>query len=258
MYQWRGSSLAAGRPDRHAFGMPENPSPDVFLEAFAGAPVRTLGAGEVLIAAGATATEVFNILSGMLMVSRTGHDGRRQVLSFLFRDNFVGLTATDHYFFTVEAVTESQVVCCSRASFTKRLMSDPRSEHAFVNMMFRVLEDMLDQVYSLGQRTAVERLAVFLLYLRHWRKLSEDIPDDIDPRLREVRLPMTREDIADFLGLQKETVSRSFRQLEERGLIAREHSGSVQLQDLGALRELAGILDFAAPARLIGRRRAEL
>jgi CRP-like cAMP-binding protein len=219
--------------------MQESPSPDVFLEAFADAPVRTLAAGEVLIAAGARATEVFNILNGMLMVSRTGHDGRRQVLSFLFRDNFVGLTATDHYFFTVEAVTESRVACCSRA-----------------NMMFRVLEDMLDQVYSLGQRTAVERLGVFLLYLRHWRKLSEAIPDDADPRLREVKLPMTREDIADFLGLQKETVSRSFRQLEERGLINREQSGSVHLLDLAALRQLAGIVDFAAPARLIGRRLA--
>jgi CRP/FNR family transcriptional regulator len=231
--------------------MLDSPSPDVFLEAFDGAPVRRLAPGEVLIAAGTTANEVFNILSGMLMVSRTGRDGRRQVLSFLFRDNFVGLTATDHYFFTVEAVTESRVACCSRVAFNRRLMSDPRAEHAFVNMMFRVLEDMLDQVYSLGQRNAVERLAVFLLYLRHWRKFSEAIQDDGDPRLHEVQLPMTREDIADFLGLQKETVSRSFRQLEEQGLITRVQGGGVQLLDLPALRELAGILDFASPARLL-------
>lgn len=226
---------------------------DVFLDAFDGAPTRDLAPGEVLIGAGAPANQVFNILSGMLMLSRAGRDGRRQVLSFLFRDNFVGLTATDHYFFTVEAVTQARVVCCSRAAFNASLARDPAAERAFLNMMFRVLEDMLDTVYSLGQRTALERLAVFVLYLRYWRRLTEGVVNDDDPALNEVRLPMTREDIADFLGLQKETVSRGFRQLEDQGLISREHSHAVQIRNLGALRELAGISDFAAPARLVSR-----
>jgi CRP/FNR family transcriptional regulator len=224
---------------------------DIFLDAFEGAPVRDLQPGETLIAAGAPADQVFNILSGMLMLSRTGRDGRRQVLSFLVRDNFVGLTATDSYFFTVEAVTSTRVACCSRAAFNARLSADPAAERAFLNMTFRVLEDMLDAIYSLGQRTAVERLAVFLLYLRHWRRLSDSIADDGDPALNDVSLPMTREDIADFLGLQKETVSRSFGQLEERGLIRRLDSHCVRIVDLPALRELAGVMDFAAPRRLM-------
>lgn len=225
--------------------------PDIFLDAFDSAPVRDLQPGEVLIAAGAPADQVFNILSGMLMLSRTGRDGRRQVLSFLFRDNFLGLTATDRYFFTVEAVTPARVACCSRAAFNARLEQDPAAERAFLNMMFRVLEDMVDAIYSLGQRTALERLAVFLLYLRHWRRLSEGITDDLQPALNDVSLPMMREDIADFLGLKKETVSRSFGQLEERGLIRRSGSHRVRIADLAALRELAGVVDFAAPRRLV-------
>jgi CRP/FNR family transcriptional regulator len=224
---------------------------DVFLDAFNDAPTRDLEPGEVLIAAGAPADQVFNIVSGMLMLSRTGRDGRRQVLSFLVRDNFVGFTATDCYFFTAEAVTQTRVACCSRAAFNTRLEADPESERTFLNMTFRVLEDMLDAVYSLGQRTALERLAVFLLYLRHWRRLSDAITDDADARLNEVSLPMTREDVADFLGLQKETVSRSFGQLEERGLIRRLDNHRVHITDLLALRELAGVMDFAAPRRLV-------
>ena len=224
---------------------------DIFLDIFDDAPVRHLAAGEVLIAAGAPAEEVFNILDGMLMVSRTGRDGRRQVLSFLFRDNFVGLTATDHYFFTVEAVVPTQVACRSRQAFNTQLANDPEAERAFLNMMFRVLEDVVDALYSLGQRTAVERLAVFLLYLRHWRRLAAGLTDDADPALREVSLPMRREDIADFLGLQKETVSRSFGQLEARGLIRRLDSQRVAIADLAALRDLAGVMDFAAPRRLV-------
>jgi len=222
---------------------------DVFLDIFDAAPVRVLAPGEVLINAGGPADQVFNVLSGVLRVSRTGTDGRRQVLSFLFRDNFVGLTATDTYFFSVEAVTAARVACCPRRQLNERLARDPVAERAFLNMMFRVLEDILDVVYSLGQRSAIERLAVFLLYLRHWRRLTEGPADDLSPELADIQVPMSREDIADFLGLKKETVSRSFKELEARGLIRRQDSHRVRVVDLKALRDLAGIRDFASPRR---------
>lgn len=223
---------------------------DVFLDIFDSAPVRDLEPGEVLITAGEPATQVFNILSGVLRLTRTGTDGRRQVLAFLFRDNFVGLTATDTYFFSVEAVTQARVSHCPRRELDERLARDPAAERAFLNMMFRVIEDILDVVYSLGQRTAVERLAVFLLYLRHWRRLTEGLADDNDPALAEIHIPMSREDIADFLGLKKETVSRSFRDLEDRGLIRRLDTHRIGVHDLKTLRQLAGIWDFASPRRL--------
>jgi len=223
---------------------------NVFLEVFDNVPTRNLAPGEILINAGAPADHVFNVLDGMLMLSRTGGDGRRQVLSFLFRDNFVGITASDHYFFTVEAVTETRVACCSRKTLMNRLVSDPVAERTFMNMTFRVLEDILDVVYSLGQRTAHERLAVFLLYLRHWKRLSDKLEDDHDPRLNHVGLPMSREDIGDFLGLKKETVSRSFRQLEDKGLIERDSSHQVHIAALDGLRQMAGVHDFSSPRRL--------
>jgi CRP-like cAMP-binding protein len=225
-------------------------SHDLFLDVFDDGPVLTLEPGEVLVHAGARADRVFNILNGMVMVSRTGGDGRRQILSFLVRNNFVGLTTTDDYFFTVEAVMPTEVAICPRAALMERLANDSKAELAYLNMLHRVLEDAYDLVYSLGQRTAVERLAVFLLYLRHWHRISDSIPDDKDRRLNQVTLPMSREDIADFLGLKKETVSRSFRQLEERGLIHRDERNLVSIRELAALRELAGICDFASPRHL--------
>jgi CRP/FNR family transcriptional regulator len=223
---------------------------DVFLDVFEGAPVRELKPGEVLILAGADADQVFNIVAGTLMVSRIGNDGRRQVLSFLFQDNFVGLSATDTYFFTVEAVTVAQVVCRPRTVLEERLEQDPVAERAFLNMVFRVLENALDLVYSLGQRTAVERLAVFLLYLRHRHLLASKLAKD-SQELLIVDLPMSRQDMADFLGLKKETVSRSFTQLDEQGLIARPDNFHAEILDLDGLRELAGIQDFSSPLRLV-------
>lgn len=226
-----------------------SPEQDLFLDIFDGAPTRMLAAGEVLIHAGATASHVFNIESGMLMVSRTGGDGRRQVLGFLFRDNFVGLTATDQYFFTVEAVMPSRVTSRPRSILLEHLTGNPEYERTFMNMMFRVLEDAFDLIYSIGQRTANERLAVFILYLRHWRRLSENLRD-ADARLGFVDLPMSRADIGDFLGLKKETVSRSFKQLEQKSLIRRQDAKAVEIIDLARLRKLAGIGDFAAPRRM--------
>jgi len=225
-------------------------SHDLFLDVFDAAPVLDLEPGEALVHAGAKADRVFVILNGMVMVSRTGGDGRRQILSFLVRDNFVGLTSTDDYFFTVEAVVPTEVAVCSRAALMERLANDPEAERTYLNMLHRILEDAYDLVYSLGQRTAIERLAVFLLYLRYWRRVSEGIQDDRDRRLNQIALPMGREDIADFLGLKKETVSRSFRQLEERELINRDERSLVSIRNLGELRKLAGIWDFASPRHL--------
>jgi CRP/FNR family transcriptional regulator len=226
---------------------------DVFLDVFEGAPVRELKAGESLIYAGAAADQVFNIVEGTLMVSRIGNDGRRQVLSFLFRDNFVGLSATDTYYFSVEAVTPASVVCLPRQALERHLEQDPLAERAFLNMVFRVLENALDLVYSLGQRTAVERLAVFLLYLRHRHMLTAKLPES-SAELNLVELPMSRQDMADFLGLKKETVSRTFTQLDKKGLISRPDNLHAELLDLHGLRELAGIQDFSSPMRLVAAR----
>ena len=100
---------------------PSSAPHDLFLDIFDGSPVLKLEPGEVLIHAGATADRVFNVLDGMVMVSRTGSDGRRQILTFLGRDNFVGRTSTNDYSFPVEAVLPTQVPVCPRAPLTTRL-----------------------------------------------------------------------------------------------------------------------------------------
>ncbi len=90
---------------------------------------------------------------------------------------------------------------------------------------------------------------MFLLYLRHRWQICEEITDDLDPLLNTVDLPMSRQDIADFLGLKKETVSRSFSELDNRGLISRPGSRHAVIERLVELRVLAGVTDFASPLR---------
>ena len=223
---------------------------DIFLDVFDAAPQRQLEPGEMLIHAGEPATEVFNVVDGMLLVSRPGLDGRRQVLSFLFSNYFVGLTASDRYDFSVQAVTPAVVASRPRTMLDQRLAQDPQAERAFISMTYRVLEDLIDLAYSLGQRSARERLAVFVLYLRHRYLLSQGIPASRDDALRDIELPMSRMDIADFLGLEKETVSRSLAQLEQAGLIRRAGAKHLRITDLPGLRDTAGVQDFASPLRM--------
>ena len=235
---------------RHAIRVSDkDKNGDVFLEVFTEAPMRKLAAGETLFQAGERAEQVFNIVSGTLMASRIGKDGRRQVMSFLFKNNFVGLTTANHYFFSVEAVTQAQISYLARQTLETHLQANSAAERTFRDMVLRVLENSLDLVYSLGQRTALERLAVFLLYLRHRHQISVGITDDHDRSLDTVELPMSRQDIADFLGLKKETVSRCFTELDNRGLISRPGSRHAFIEQLAELRELAGVVDFASPLR---------
>ena len=229
---------------------------DIFLDVFKAATSRRLQPGEVLIHAGDPAERVYTILDGMLMVSRLGLDGRRQVLSFMFPGHFVGLTASRVYNFTIEAVVPSVVAGQPRKLLDRRLASDRAAERAFIAMTYRAMDNLIDLVFSLCQRTARERLAVFVLYLRHRYLLAAGLALADDQAMRLVPLPMSRVDIADFTGLKKETVSRSLAQLEREGLLARRGDRDVEILDLAGLRQVAGVLDFSSPMRMPGDRPA--
>ena len=116
-------------------------------------------------------------------------------------------------------------------------------------MVYRVLENSMDLVYSLGQRTAVERVAVFLLYLRNRNKVARNLADD-SLELAQVALPMSRQDIADFLRAQERNGEP---QLHPAGrawpdLPSLITPGRLSMISPG-LRKLAGIEDFSSPLR---------
>lgn len=218
-----------------------------FFSIFEGAPVKELEPGETLVFEGESARYVYNTLEGMLMLFRSGSDGRRQVLAFIWPNNFVGLSALGNYRFSAKALIPSRVAYRKRVALQELFKRDATAEHEFVNMIFRVLEGLLDQVYFLGQRNSVERLAVFLSLL-HSR--DNQFGHLLEPQLHNhaaplLNLPMTRTDIADFLGLKIETVSRGLRRLSEMELIKLQGTHAVELRDLEGLNRLAGVEDLA-------------
>lgn len=171
-----------------------------------------LNAGDGLTRADDPARHVFNITSGSVRVYRLLPDGRRQITGFLFAGDFLGLATGDTYVFSAEAI-EPVTVCRFRKSDYRTLIREtPALETALLERATHELAAAQNQMLLLGRKTALERVSTFLL----------EIPAH-DPARRgppgSVHLPMTRAEIADYLGLSIETVSRVLTRLKTQGVI---------------------------------------
>ena len=170
-----------------------------------------LKAGEGLIRQGDPAGHVFNITSGSVRVYKLLPDGRRQITGFLFAGDFVGLATGEDYAFSAEAIEDATLCRFRKSDYRALIRQAPALESALLERATHELAAAQNQMLLLGRKTALERVASFLL------NLPEDPVRPATDGL--VRLPMTRAEIADYLGLTIETVSRVFSRLKTTGVI---------------------------------------
>jgi len=203
---------------------------------------RQFEIGEHLMTEGSSTEYFFDILNGTVALARNGRDGRRQILSFMGARQILGAASTPGYPNLATALTPVTAISYPRIALEKALDSTPGFASKFRVVLTRILESAHDHVYTIGQRSAVERVASFLLYLRaNQARFSPDGPRE---KSEFIDLPMTRLDIADFLGLTIETVSRAFSALKKQGVIDFKDSHSCQLIKLNTIRDLGGRDDF--------------
>ncbi len=177
------------------------------------AEVVTLGAEAVLTREGDPAPYVFNITSGSLRVYKLLPDGRRQITGFLFAGDFLGLVIGEFYVFSAEAIEPTTVCRFRKGPFRALVESSPPLEHALLHRTSHELAAAQNQMLLLGRKTAIERLASFLLDLPGHDPARPTAPG-------HVRLPMRRGEIADYLGLTIETVSRVLTRMKAQGIIS--------------------------------------
>ncbi|URD60785.1 helix-turn-helix domain-containing protein [Sphingomonas sp. KRR8] len=192
-----------------------------------------VAAGETLFHEGDPATQVFNLTGGALRLTRLLPDGRRQVLGFRFPGDFVGIGEHASQPFTAEALQDSSLCRFSRARFEEFAADYPELGRALFRKATRELAAAQAQLLLLGRKSAPERLASFLLELAD-RQAGAD-----QAQRPFVDLPMSRSDIADHLGLTKETISRLLAQFRAGRLLRLEALNRVELLDRTALRALA-------------------
>lgn len=194
-----------------------------------------LAPGETLVLDGDPADHVYNVISGELMMTRLGSDGRRQILAFLPAGTFIGFASEDHYRFNVEALTACELCRFDRDKLEPLFAAHPEMERRFREMAARVIDAKLDLIFALGRRNATERIAAFLLHLRDLQRQGDD-----DIQGRSWRIPISRADMADYLGLTIETVSRVLSRLKANGIVRVPTLHSFEILDEQGLERAAG------------------
>ncbi len=188
--------------------------------------------GDPLFDEGEDATHLYSVTAGAMKVYKLLPDGRRQIIGFLFAGDFLGLADDEAYAYSAEAITHSALCRFPRRKLEALLERYPRMERRLLGMASHELAAAQEQMLLLGRKTAKEKIASFLLSLG---RRAEQRGQTANP----VSVPMSRNDIGDFLGLTTETVSRTFTQLRQAKLIALMPAGRVDLLDVEALQDIA-------------------
>jgi CRP/FNR family transcriptional regulator, anaerobic regulatory protein len=180
---------------------------------------------------GDAAEYIYSVAGGAVKLYKLMTDGRRQIVGFLFSGDMFGLAMDGGYAYTAETVSPSQVCRFANRKLDSLKDEVPRLERKLFSMTVKDLVAAQEQMLLLGRKTAREKVATFLIKLSHRAEL-QGLPAS------PVALPMSRADIADYLGLTIETVSRTFTQLKRDGVIGLPASGHVLLTQPDTLREL--------------------
>jgi len=157
-------------------------------------------------------TSFYNLLEGVMRLYKLLPDGRRQIVGFALPGDFLGMATSARHSFSADAIGAVAVCRFSKASFAGFIKDKPHLLRRINELAIRELSQAQDHMVLLGRRSAEEKVATFLI---GWR----DRLVQLNGPSKTVALPMSRQDIADFLGLTIETVSRTFTKLERDGVI---------------------------------------
>lgn len=159
---------------------------------------------------------VYQVVSGAVRTYKLLNDGRRQIGSFHLSGDVFGLESGSAHRLTAEAIVDTTVRLVKRRNLEAVAGKDITVAHKLWAMTACDLRHAEDHMLLLGRKTAMERVATFLL--------------EMDRRLAVagmMALPMCRRDIGDYLGLTLETISRTLSQLNNQGIL--EFSGARQI-----------------------------
>ncbi len=187
----------------------------------------TYGRNAEIYGADEPAEFIYKVVAGSVRTYKLLDDGRRQIGAFHLPGDIFGLESSGSHRFSAEAVSETIVIAIKRSTLASLAQTDAAIARELWQMTARELDHVHDQMVLLGRSSAMERVATFLLEMS---SRSEN--------RHEFELPMSRQDIADYLGLTIETVSRTISAIERKALIELSGSRKVRLKNRAALRSL--------------------
>jgi CRP/FNR family transcriptional regulator len=195
---------------------------------------RQLEAGEQLMWEGDEAVLVANVIDGVLKLASHSADGGEQILGLAYPSDFLGRPFGETAPYGVEALTEAQICVFERKDFDRFARDHPRLEHKLLERTLTELDRSRRWMMLLGRMNAGQKVASFLL------ELTDRLGKAGAGGETLVILPLSRQQIADVLGLTIETVSRQLSRLRSAGLIDTPSRREIVLRDKRELEELAG------------------
>ena len=195
---------------------------------------RTHDAGTVLLHEADRVESHANIMKGVVKLSKVLADGRQQIVGLQFAPDFLGRPLGEENATTVEAASDVRVCGFPKSTLDRLIAENPDLEHRLLAQTLKELDEAREWMVTLGRKTAAEKVASFL-YL-----LASHIDPEADGGASTFLLPLSRSDIADFLGLTTETVSRQMTRLRQVGVIAIENRRKITIPVSERLLEEAG------------------
>ncbi|WP_218014140.1 Crp/Fnr family transcriptional regulator [Rubellimicrobium roseum] len=204
------------------------------------ARVRTVPAKTVLVREGERPNEIGFVLSGILALTRFLPSGRAQISGLLAPTDMYGRIFSGRSRHHVESLSEARLICFDRAHFEALVAKDAEVERVLLTHVLDELDIAREWVLLLNGSKVIERVASFLILLmsRH----GGGLPDARAPMTLQV--PLSREDLASYLGTRPETLSRAFHELADKGIIHITDPYRFDVVNLPALIKVSG-RDFA-------------
>lgn len=198
---------------------------------------RKFEAGQMVIWSGDKMDFVGSVVSGIASLTQTMEDGRTQMVGLLLPSDFVGRPGRDNAAYDIVATTDLVMCCFRKTPFENMMMRTPHIAQRLLEMTLDELDAAREWMLVLGRKTAREKIASLLSIIAR-RDATLNMRGSDAPIVFD--LPLTREAMADYLGLTLETVSRQMSALKKDGVITLEGKRHVTIPDMDRLMQEAG------------------
>ena len=194
---------------------------------------------QTIISEGVPVDFVANVVSGIVKLTETMPDGRQQIVGLLFPSDFVGRAFAKTWAFSAEAASEVELCCLNRKAFEAIIDRHPDLKQQLLVATLDELDAAREWMLLLGCKSAEEKIASFLMLLVR-RSFNMSCGREAQPVSPIFELPIRRADIAGYLGMTVETVSRQISRLRADGIIKLIDIQHYTVPSLNRLADLAG------------------
>ena len=198
---------------------------------------RSFEAGQTIMWSGDRMDFVGSVVSGIATLTQTMEDGRTQMVGMLLPSDFVGRPGREGAAYDVIAKTDLVMCCFRKKPFEQMMMDTPHVAHRLLEMTLDELDAAREWMLVLGRKTAREKIASLLSIIAR-RDVSLNMTTGTSSVVFD--LPLTREAMADYLGLTLETVSRQFTQFRKEGIVEFSDRRHFIVKDHAALLDATG------------------